>query len=83
MCPLYCPSHFTDFLWAAQSDFTEAEEELAVFEVQYKQMELQTSVAEFFMYTLFIVQTFMAGPVLKVSATCLTFFPCGVCTVLY
>ncbi len=33
MCPLYCPSHFTDFLWAAQSVFTEAGEELAVFEV--------------------------------------------------
>ena len=33
MYPLYCPSHLTDFLWAAQSVFTEAREELAVFEV--------------------------------------------------
>lgn len=33
MCLVYCPSHFTDFLWAAQSGFTEAREGLAVFEV--------------------------------------------------
>lgn len=70
MCPLYCPSPSTDFLWAAHS---QSSQKLGKnwLSLKYKQMELfsctSKSAFELFVYTPFTVQTFVAWLILESS----------------